>query len=68
MALHALPNDDEVLLVGATHGLAYSYLMEGQLDDARESVVALRLLRPDLAPDQDLRLSWQRLRASTKKR
>ena len=58
MALHALPNDDEVLLVAASHGVAYSYLMEGQKDDARESVRALRQLRPEMAADQDLRLRW----------
>ena len=58
MALHALPNDDEVLLVGASHGVAYSYLMEGRIDDARETVLALRRLRPELPPDQSLRLCW----------
>ena len=32
--------------------------MEGRIDDARETVLALRRLRPELPPDQSLRLCW----------
>ena len=58
LGLHALGSGDDDLLVGASHGVAYSYLMEGRLDDARESLHALRQLVPAPAADQDVRLFW----------
>ncbi|MEO1082754.1 MAG: hypothetical protein AAFY88_00785 [Acidobacteriota bacterium] len=58
MALAVLPAEEEVLLVGASHGIAYCALMEGRFEEARESLLALRRLRPSIAPDQDLRLRW----------
>ncbi|MEM1179108.1 MAG: hypothetical protein AAGM22_12240 [Acidobacteriota bacterium] len=57
-ALGALPEGDDVVFVGAHHGIAYSYLMEGRLSEALEALLSLRQRRPNLEPDQDLRLRW----------
>ena len=50
------PAEDAVFTVGARHGLAYSYLMEGRTAEARERLEMLRTSR--LEPDQALRLDW----------
>lgn len=58
MALHALDNTDPMLLIGAHHGIAYSYLMERKLTQARRTLAGIRQLMPEPEPDQDLRLQW----------
>ncbi|MEM1182147.1 MAG: hypothetical protein AAGM22_27615 [Acidobacteriota bacterium] len=52
------PGAEEWVAVGARHGLAYSYLMEGSFPEARNVVDCIRALHPSLAADQDFRLRW----------